>query len=90
MPRYQNCASEKLLTSLKRVVRYIKSTIELKLVYKHKSSSTIMSLADVDFGGDTTDYITSGFCLYVYVNTVSWNSKNLTTITISTTEVLSS
>lgn len=87
LSRYQNCASEKLLIALKRVLRYIRGTLELKLVYKCKSSSVISGYADADWGGDTTDRkSTSGFCLYVYGNIISWNSKKQSTVAISTTE----
>lgn len=87
LSRYQNCATEKLLTSLKRVLRYIKGTLELKLVYNDKSKNIITGYADADWGGDTTDRkSTSGFCLYVFGNIVSWNLKKQSTVAISTIE----
>lgn len=86
LSRYQNCASEKLVTSLKRVLRYIKGTLELKLVYENKSK-IISGFADADWGGDAIDRkSTSGFCLYVFGNIVSWNSKKQSTVAMSTTE----
>lgn len=87
LSRYQNCASEKLLVSLKRVLRYIKGTLELNLVYANKSDNIISGYADADWGGDTTDRkSTSGFCLFVFGNVVLWSSKKQSTVAISTTE----
>lgn len=87
LSRYQNCASEGLLIALKRVLRYIKGSIELKLTYCKKNKDVLTGYADADWGGDTTDRrSTSGFCLYVYGNLVSWNSKKQSTVAMSTTE----
>ena len=47
----------------------------------------ISGYADADWGSDTTERrSTSGFCLYVFGNIVSWTSKKQSTVAMSTTE----
>lgn len=88
LSRFQNCARENLLVALKRVLRYIKGTLNLFLVYKKNNIDTVVTgYADADWGSDTTDRkSTSGFCLFVFGNIISWNSKKQSTVAISTTE----
>ena len=48
------------------MLRYIKGTLDLSIVFKNKSDTVISGYADSDWGGDTTDRkSTSGFCLFV-------------------------
>lgn len=88
LSRYQNYASEKLLLCLKRVLRYIKSTIDLKLTYKRNiNAEFVKSFVDADWGGDTiTRKSTTGFCFQIYNNTISWCSKRQTCVALSSTE----
>lgn len=37
--RYQNCASERLWIAVKRVLKYVKGTLYLKLVYVKERNS---------------------------------------------------
>lgn len=87
LSRYQNCASQNLLTSLKRVLRYIKGTLNLELVYRKNTKEIITGFADADWGGDTLDRkSTSGFMFFVLGGLVCWTSKKQPTVTISSTE----
>lgn len=89
LSRYQSCASTELLTCLKRVLRYIKGTLDLKLVYKRNDCNQInvKGFTDADWAGDNTDRkSTSGFCFKIFNCTVSWASKKQNCVSLSATE----
>lgn len=88
LSRYQSCASTDLLNCLKRVLRYIKGTLDLKLCFK-KSNCPILikGYADADWAGDQTDRkSTSGFCFKLFNSTISWNSRKQLCTSCSSTE----
>jgi hypothetical protein len=87
LSRFQNCASNLLHNLLKRLLRYVKGTLKLKLIYKRNHVGRIIGYADADWGGDTTDRkSTSGFCFFVNGCIVSWGSKKQSTVALSSTE----
>lgn len=54
LSRYQKCANNELLSALKRVLRYIKYTLNYKLI--NKCSNIILEgYCDADWGGDVKD-----------------------------------
>ncbi|KAK9686340.1 hypothetical protein QE152_g37261, partial [Popillia japonica] len=85
LSRYQNCASQQLHVCLKRVLRYIKGTVDLRIVYKLYNDIMLTGYADADWAGDTTDRkSTSGYCFLIYGCIVSWASKKQSTVALST------
>lgn len=69
-------------------MRYIKGTLDLKLVFSKKlEQNRVMAYADVDWGGDLEDRkSTSGYCCCLYGSLISWVSKKQGTVAMSTTE----
>ena len=73
--------------AVKRILRYIKGTLNVALCYGG-SNFTVRGYAESDFAGDldkrksTTDYVFT-----LAGTTVSWVSKLQTIVTLSTTEV---
>lgn len=57
LSRYQSCASEDLWRALKRVLRYIKGTINLGLIFKRENikEDYIVGYVDSDWAGDSID-----------------------------------
>lgn len=57
LSRYQSCASEDLWQALKRVLRYIRGTIDLSLIFKQDniSEDSIVRYVDSDWAGDNID-----------------------------------
>lgn len=51
LSRYQNCANKILLSSLKRLLRYVKHTINYSLIYKC-NDTMLECFCDADWGGD--------------------------------------
>lgn len=70
--RFQDKATNKTFSHLKRVLRYLKETENLKLIYKRQKMPEIVTYVDSDWGGDTNDRKSvSGFLLKVFGNTVA-------------------
>lgn len=88
LSRYQSCASEELWSCIKRVLRYVKGTVDLKLLYCKDSVDTVLkAYVDADWAGDTeTRRSTSGFCTKVFGNLVQWCSKKQSCVSLSSTE----
>ncbi|XP_020687437.1 uncharacterized protein LOC110103174 [Dendrobium catenatum] len=74
------------LYMLKRLLRYIKGTINFGLPIS-KSSLTLRTFSDADWAGDpVTRKSTSGFCTFLGDNIISWTAKKQTTVSRSSTE----
>ena len=86
--RYQDYASGKLLLFLKRVLRYIKGTFNLKLIYrKSLNSEFVRGFVNADWGGDVINRkSTTVYCFQIYDCTVSWCSKQQACVALSSTE----
>lgn len=86
LSRFQHCASEILLKSLKRVLRYIKGTLTLSLIYKSNDSG-IQGFVDADWAGDVNDRkSTSGYLFKIHDCLVSWYCKKQFSVSLSSTE----
>jgi len=61
--------------AVKRILRYLAETPYYGLLLKSFSNSTILGFSDADWGSDLDDRkSTTGFCVYVGCNLVSWGS----------------
>ena len=73
--------------ALKRILRYLKGTISHGLQLYRSSLSGLTAYSDVDWGGcPTTRRSTSGYCVYLGDNLISWSSKRQHTISRSSAE----
>jgi hypothetical protein len=73
----------------KRVLAYIKGTINVGLVFNSTSTypSIVQGFSDSDYGGDLSDRkSTTGFAFYLYGSLISWGSRKQHTVALSTTE----
>lgn len=88
LSRYQENPEIMHWQSAKRLVRYLKSTIEVELVYnKKKDVMPLVGFVDSDYAADEQDRkSTSGYLFKVFGNTVSWTSKKQQVVACSTTE----
>ena len=74
-------------TAVKRVLRYIKGTINLGLLYTKNESKQCIGFSDSDWGGDPDDHkSTSGYLFEIGGTAVSWRSKKQNCVALSTAE----
>lgn len=75
------------LLFLKRILRYLKGTLDLGLTLHISSSHKLIAYSDVDWVGcPHTRRFTSGFCMFFGDNFISWSSRWQTTISRSSVE----
>lgn len=78
-------------TAMKRVMRYLKGTINLGITYSNEDSNELelIGYLDADWGGDLNDRkSTSGYIFKVSGGSVSWRSKKQTCVALSTAEAV--
>lgn len=72
---------------LKRVLRYVKGTVNLGIFYKRRGDEMLLAYTDSDYAGDVNDRkSTSGYIFSLSGGAVSWTSKKQPVVTLSTTE----
>lgn len=74
--------------AVKRIMRYLKGTVERQLNFnKDKDSSRIRGFCDADWASDAIDRrSTTGYVFLAGTSAISWNSKKQPTVALSTTE----
>ena len=71
----------------KRILRYLKGTIDYGLQLSCHSSLDLHAFADADYGGNKDNYSsTSAYAIFLGPNLISWSSKKQPTVARSTTE----
>ena len=75
------------MTALHRILRYVKGTLDHGLQLYKSSISSLLSCTDADWGGcPDTRRSTSGCCVFLGVNLISWFAKHQPTISKSSAE----
>lgn len=86
LSRYNNRATTQHWIAAKRVLRYLKGTINTKLTFK-KNNNNIIGYCDADWATDTEDRRScSGYIFIFQGAAISWCSKRQSTIALSSTE----
>ena len=84
--RYNSAPNETHMTAAKRVCRYLKGTIDIKLVYTETVCEAV-GYSDADWASSVDDrHSTSGNVMLIAGGAVSWLSKRQTTVALSTAE----
>ncbi|GJX76799.1 ribonuclease H-like domain-containing protein [Tanacetum coccineum] len=75
------------LAALKRVLRYIRGTLDHGLQLHVSSTSQLNAYTDADWAGcPVTRRFTSGYCVFLRDNLLSWSAKRQITLTRSSVE----
>ncbi|KAK3006483.1 hypothetical protein RJ639_016084 [Escallonia herrerae] len=75
------------LNAAKRILHYVKGTLEYGLRYKKSDSFILSGFVDADWAGDVNDRrSTTGYCFGTGSAAISWCSKKQQNVTLSSTE----
>nr|GEX75280.1 hypothetical protein [Tanacetum cinerariifolium] len=85
--RHQVTPKECHLHAVKRIFRYLKGHLKLRLWYPKDSPFDLVSFLDSDYGGATQDHkSTTRGCQFLGRRLISWQCKKQTIVATSTTE----
>lgn len=88
LSRYMAKPTRAHMQAAKRVLRYLKGTLEFGIQYKReKQNEALIAYTDSDYAGDLDDRRnTSGYVFFLAGGAISWSSKKQPVVTLSTTE----
>ena len=85
--RYTASPTKEHWTAVKRILRYLKSTSNLGLLYRVDAQAEIIGYSDADWAGDVGDRkSTTGYVFLLGGAAVSWKSGKQTCVALSTAE----
>ena len=85
--RFHSCPKESHLLAVKRIFRYLVSSIDIGLWYPIGCDLTLIAYTDADYAGCKVDRkSTSGSCLFLGGCLISWASKKQHSVALSTAE----
>ncbi|KAK4364459.1 hypothetical protein RND71_015817 [Anisodus tanguticus] len=78
---------ESHFSALKRIIRYVKGTLDFGLHLYTSAPTKLLAYTDVDWAGcPNTRRSTSGYCMFLGNNLVSWSAKRQSTLSRSSAE----
>lgn len=87
LSRFIHCAKEVHLQAAKRVLRYIKGTLDYGVWFNYNQDFNFHGFSDSDWGGSLDDMkSTSGYCFTLGSGMFSWSSKKQDIVAQSTAE----
>ena len=87
LSRYMHCASEIHFQAAKRVIRYVKGTVDYGIKFSQVQSFNFHGFSDSDWAGCVDDMrSTSGYCFSFGSGVSSWSSRKQEVVAQSTAE----
>lgn len=87
LSQFMAVPTESHMLAAKRVLRYIKGTVDYGVLYKRGGDDELFGFTDSDYAGDVDDRkSTSGYVFMLGEGAVSWSSRKQPVVTLSTTE----
>ncbi|GKC64760.1 ribonuclease H-like domain-containing protein [Tanacetum coccineum] len=84
---YMHDPREPHFSALKRILRYVCCTLDYGLQLFSSSTTNLVAYSDVDWAGcPTTRRSTSGYCVFLGNNLLSWSAKRQPTLSRSSAE----
>jgi hypothetical protein len=84
---HMHAPSTEHMLALKRILRYVQGTIHFGLHLSPSPITKLISYTDADWGGcPDTRRSTSGYCVFLGDNLISWSSKRQPTLSRSSAE----
>ncbi|KAK2442007.1 putative mitochondrial protein [Trifolium repens] len=85
--RFMERPTEDHLVAAKRILRYLKGTANLGILYERGVKQALQGWTDSDYAGDVEDRKSTSGYVYTYGSSaISWSSKKQPIVTLSTTE----
>lgn len=86
LSRFNNNPHVEHITAAKRVLRYLKGTVDYELQFR-KTERKLVGYVDADWGNDLADRRSyTGFVFLLAGGPISWEAKKQTTVALSSTE----
>ena len=87
--RFMANSTELYFATAKRIIRYLKGTLEFGIWYQHEGKSELLGYTDSNYAGDVDDSrSTSGYVFLMSGRAVTWSSRKQPIVTLSTTEAM--
>lgn len=87
MSRYMQDPKKTHLDQVRRILRYVKGTLDHGILYKKGGGCKLVGYCDADYAGDhDTRRSTTGYVFMLGSGAVSWCSKRQQSVSLSTTE----
>ena len=87
LSQYMHAPTAQHLDLMKRILRYLKGTISRGIVMTRNRHTNIIGYTDSDWTGNALDRrSTTGYCMFVGGNLVSWKNKKQQVVTRSSAE----
>ncbi|XP_058838007.1 uncharacterized protein LOC131693830 [Topomyia yanbarensis] len=84
--QFQVCPNDQHWVYLKRMLRYVKETLDLGLIYKAEEDSPILEIRDADWACDVLDRKSVTGCVFkLFGCTVGWLTRKQQTVSLSST-----
>nr|GEU48547.1 ribonuclease H-like domain-containing protein [Tanacetum cinerariifolium] len=84
---YMHDSRKPHFSALKRVLRYVRGTLDYGLQLFSSSTTDLVAYSDADWAGcPTTRRSTSGYCVFLGSNLLSWSAKRQPTLSRSSAE----
>ena len=85
--KYLSCYSNEHWLAAKRILRYVKETVDYGILYDGSNELPLTGYSDSDFAGDRDDRrSTTGYVYVLAGGAVSWTSQRQRIVALSTTE----
>ena len=85
--RFQSCPKKSHLSFVKRILKYLKGTMDIGLWYPRSYNFELIGFLDIDFTGCRVERkSTSGTCHFLGHSLVSWHSKKQNSVALLMTE----
>ena len=85
--KYCSDPSKEHWIAVKRILRYLKGSTHLGLLYTKQGPTEVIGYSDADWGGDKDDHrSTSGYIFQIGGTAISWYSRKQSSVALSTAE----